>query len=260
VRTNEHGQPVGDPVPSWTAPPAPGPVVLEGRWTRLEPLSTAHTTDLCAATCGEGRDRLWTYLPAEMPRSRTAFEEYVETRIAWPDNLSLVVVPRGRGPEGIASLMRADPANGTVEVGHILFGEPLQRTTAATEAIWLLARHVFGLGYRRFEWKCDSLNAPSRSAATRFGFTFEGVFRQALVTKGRNRDTAWYSITDEEWRRLAPAYDRWLDPANFADPERGLGQRVSLRGLTASVAGPSPRSVSEAGTAVPRSGTTGTLS
>jgi RimJ/RimL family protein N-acetyltransferase len=132
--------------------------------------------------------------------------------------------------------MRADPANGAVEVGHILFGEPLQRTTAATEAIWLLARHVFEVGYRRFEWKCDSLNAPSRAAATRFGFTFEGVFRQALVTKGRNRDTAWFSITDDDWHRLVPAYERWLDPGNFEDPGQGLGQRVSLRSLTASIA------------------------
>ncbi len=234
--------------------------MLDGRWTRLEPLSTVHAAGLHAATCGEGRDRLWTYLPAEMPSTPAAFDEYVETRIGWAGNVSLVVVPRGRGAEGVASLMRADPANGAVEVGHILFGEPLQRTTAATEAIWLLARHVFGLGYRRFEWKCDSLNAPSRAAATRFGFAFEGVFRQALVTKGRNRDTAWYSITDEDWQRLAPAYQRWLDPANFDDPERGLGQRVSLRSLTASVADGKPPAVPQTGTAVPRSGTTGTLS
>jgi RimJ/RimL family protein N-acetyltransferase len=236
VRTNEQGQPVGDPVPGWTAPPAPEPVVLEGRWTRLEPLSTGHAADLQAATCGAGRDALWTYLPAEMPGSSAAFDEYVATRIGWPGNVSLVVVPRGRGPEGVASLMRADPANGAVEVGNIVFGEPLQRTTAATEAVWLLARHVFGLGYRRFEWKCDSLNAPSRAAATRFGFTFEGVFRQASVTKGRNRDTAWFSITDDDWHRLAPAYERWLDPGNFEDPERGLDQRTSLRSLTAATA------------------------
>jgi RimJ/RimL family protein N-acetyltransferase len=256
VRTNEHGQPVGDPVPGWTAPPAPEPIDLDGRWTRLEPLSTSHAAGLYAATCGVGRDAFWTYLPAEMPHSPAAFEEYVETRIRWPGNVSLVVVPRGRGAQGVASLMRADPANGAVEVGHILFGEPLQRTTVATEAIWLLARHVFGLGYRRFEWKCDALNAPSRSAATRFGFTFEGVFRQALVTKGRNRDTAWFSITDEDWQRLAPAYERWLDPANFTDPEQGLGQRVSLRSLTVSTVEGMPQT----GTAVPRSGTTGTLS
>ena len=128
--------------------------------------------------------------------------------------------------------MRADPANGTVEVGRILLGEPLQRTTAATEAMWLMARHVFDLGYRRYEWKCDALNAPSRSAAARLGFTFEGVFRQALVTKGRNRDTAWFAMTDQDWPALTRAYERWLDPDNFEDPAHGVGQRVSLRSLT----------------------------
>jgi RimJ/RimL family protein N-acetyltransferase len=120
-----------------------------------------------------------------------------------------------------------------VEVGHILLGEPLQRTTAATEAMWLIARHVFELGYRRYEWKCDALNVPSRAAATRLGFVFEGVFRQAVVTKGRNRDTAWFAMIDQDWPLLTAGYERWLDPANFDDPERGAGQRVSLRSLTA---------------------------
>lgn len=236
MRTNEHGQPVGDPVPGWTAPPAPEPVVLEGRWARLEPLSDAHAADLYGASCGAGRGRLWAYLPDEMPPTLSAFEEYVENRIANPGLVSLVVVPRGRRAEGVASLMRADPANGVVEVGNILLGEPLQRTTAATEAMWLMARHVFGLGYRRYEWKCDALNAPSRSAAARLGFAFEGVFRQALVTKGRNRDTAWFAMTDQGWPALARAYEHWLAPANFEDPVRGAGQRVSLRSLTSAAA------------------------
>jgi RimJ/RimL family protein N-acetyltransferase len=233
VRTNEHGQPVGDIVPGWTARTAPAEVVLEGRWVRLEPLETGHAADLYWATCGDGREALWTYLPREMPRSLAAFEEYVEVRMADPGLVSMVIVPRGRRAEGVASLMRADPVNGTVEVGNIVLGVPLQRTTAATEAMWLLARHVFGLGYRRYEWKCDALNAPSRSAATRLGFTFEGVFRHALVTKGRNRDTAWFAMTDVDWPRLERAHERWLDPANFEDPERGMAQRVSLRSLTA---------------------------
>ncbi len=256
MRTNEHGQPIGDPVPGWTTRPAPTGVVLEGRWVRLEPLSPAHAPDLYAASCGPGREPLWTYLPDEMPTTPAGYQEYVERRIANPGLVSLVAVPRGRGAEGVASLMRADPANGAVEVGHILLGEPLQRTTAATEAMWLMARHVFELGYRRYEWKCDALNAPSRAAATRLGFTFEGVFRQALVTKGRNRDTAWFAMTDQDWSSLVPAYERWLDPANFEDPEHGEGQRVSLRSLTAEVTGGPPQS----GTCVPRSGTPGTLS
>jgi RimJ/RimL family protein N-acetyltransferase len=232
VRTNEHGQPIGDPVPGWTPPPAPEPVALAGRWVRLEPLSLAHADELYAATSGPGREALWTYSGSEMPTSPPDFEEYVAGRIASPGMVSLVVVPTGTGPSGVASLMRADPAHGAVEVGAIVLGPTLQRTTAATEAMWLMARHVFGLGYRRYEWKCDSLNAPSRSAATRFGFAFEGVFRQAVVTKGRNRDTAWFAMTDRDWPALARAYERWLDPGNFEDPAHGLGQRVSLRSLT----------------------------
>ena len=233
MRTNDHDQPVGDPVPGWTPPPAPQPVTLEGRWVRLEPLAPAHAPDLHHATGGEGREPLWTYAGSEMPASRADFEAYVDRRIADPGLLSLAVVPHGRGAEGVVSLLRAEPAHGVVEVGGIVLGPPLQRTTAATEAMWLLARHVFGLGYRRYEWKCDALNAPSRAAAVRLGFRYEGTFRHALVHKGRNRDTAWFSITDRDWAALAPAYERWLDPANFHDPAAGTGQRVSLSALTA---------------------------
>jgi RimJ/RimL family protein N-acetyltransferase len=167
-----------------------------------------------------------------MPTSRASFSAYVDRRIATPGLVSLVIVPTGRRPAGIASLMRADPEQGSVEVGSIALGASLQRTTPATEAMWLIARHAFSLGYRRYEWKCDALNAASRAAATRLGFSYEGTFRQALVYKGRNRDTAWFSITDREWRDLAPAFDRWLSPANFADPAAGTGQRTSLSALT----------------------------
>jgi RimJ/RimL family protein N-acetyltransferase len=240
ARTNEHGQPIGESVPGWTPRAAPAGVVLDGRWVRLEPLEATHAADLYATSCGEGRERFWTYLPYPMPRSLEEFEGYVERRMADAGLVSLVIVPHGRRAEGVASLMRADPVNGVVEVGHIVLGEPLQRTTAATEAMWLMARHVFGLGYRRYEWKCDALNAPSRSAAVRLGFTFEGVFRQALVTKGRNRDTAWFAMTDQDWPRLVPAYERWLAPSNFEDPGHGVGQLVSLRALTADVSDRGP--------------------
>jgi RimJ/RimL family protein N-acetyltransferase len=229
----EHRLPVGDPVAGWAGCPAPAPVTLSGRWVRLEPLAAAHAPQLYAATCGPDRAAAWTYLADEMPASPDAFAAYVARRIATPDLVSLSIIPTGRGAEGVASLMRADPANGVVEVGSIVLGAPLQRTTAATEAMWLLARHVFDLGYRRYEWKCDALNAPSRAAAARLGFRYEGTFRNALVYKGRNRDTAWFSITDREWRALAPAYARWLDPAGFEDPVAGTGQRVSLSALTA---------------------------
>ncbi len=237
TRTNQHGQPVGDPVPGWTSRPVPEPVPLDGRWVRLEPLSPDHAEQLYAATCGPDRARLWTYLFDEMPTSRDEFAAYVDRRLAAPGLVSLVIVPRGRGPAGVASYLRTDRANGSVEVGSIAFGPALQRTTAATEAMWLMARHAFALGYRRYEWKCDALNGPSRAAAARLGFTYEGTFRNALVYKGRNRDTAWFAITDTEWAALARAYDTWLDPANFERPDEGTGQRLSLSALTARALG-----------------------
>lgn len=238
--TNRHGQPVGPDLPGWTAPPAPAPVTLHGRWVRIEPLVAAHAADLYDATCGPGREAWWTYLADEMPASLPAFEEYVARRIATPGQVSLTLVStRGRAA-GLASLMRAEPVHGTVEVGNILFGGPLQRTTAATEAMVLLARHVFGAGYRRYEWKCDTLNAPSRAAAARLGFHFEGVFRQAVVTKGRSRDTAWFSVTDGDWPALDGAYARWLDLDNFADPGTGAGQRIALSVLTDPDRSPAP--------------------
>jgi RimJ/RimL family protein N-acetyltransferase len=131
---------------------------------------------------------------------------------------------------GVASYLRVDPANGSIEVGHIAYAPSLQRTRAGTEAMYLMMRRAFELGYRRYEWKCDALNAPSRAAAARLGFSFEGVFRQAMVNKGRNRDTAWYSVVDGEWPRLRAAFERWLDPANFDEAGR---QRSSLQSLAA---------------------------
>jgi RimJ/RimL family protein N-acetyltransferase len=208
-------------------------VALEGRWVRLEPLTPAHAGELYDETAGPSREPLWTYSADEMPGSREAMATYVDRRASRPDLATLVVVPRRTGrPSGLASWMRADPANGVVEVGSILLGPALQRTTAATEAMWLMAQHVFELGYRRYEWKCDSLNAPSRAAAARLGFTYEGTFRQAVVYKGRNRDTAWFSLTDRDWQVLGPAYAAWLDPENFDDPESAEGQRRPLSALT----------------------------
>ncbi len=233
MRTNEHAQPVGEPVPGWTPRPALEPVVLEGTWVRLEPLTTAHADALHDATCGPGREPAWTYLAEEMPVSPPDFERYVARRLATPGLVSLAVVPRGGPAQGVASWLRADPANGAVEVGSIVLGPSLTRTTAATEAMWLMAGHVFALGYRRYEWKCDALNERSRAAALRLGFHHEGVFRKAVVTKGRNRDTAWFALTDGEWVALAPAYRRWLSAANFDDPVSGRGQRSSLSALTA---------------------------
>lgn len=228
-------QPVGDRVEGWTVRPRLEPVTLSGRFVNVVPLAVEQADALYAATCGPGREPLWTYLGDEMPASRDAFAGYLQARLALSDQASVAVVPHGGEPAGMASWMRQDPANGALEVGSILLGPGLARTAAATEAAYLMAAHAFGQGYRRYEWKCDALNTPSRAAARRLGFTYEGRFRQAVVTKGRNRDTDWFSITDREWPRLARVYERWLAPDNFADPDTGGGQRTSLSTLTRTV-------------------------
>lgn len=232
TRVNDHGQTVGDPVPGWTPRPAPAPVELAGRTVRLEPVSLAHAPHLYAALCRAADEPLWTYRTQERPRDLDGLAALLAAAADDPATVTLAIVPRETGvPEGLATLMRVDPAQGCVEVGSILFSRDLQRTTAATEALVLLARHVLGaLGYRRLEWKCDSANEPSRRAAARLGFTFEGRFRQAMVYKGRNRDTDWFSLTDADWSRVSAAYDAWLDPANFHADGR---QRQSLSTLTA---------------------------
>jgi RimJ/RimL family protein N-acetyltransferase len=168
-----------------------------------------------------------------MPVDRTANARRVGALGTSRDGVTLAILPAGAGACGQVTLMRADPAAGSVEVGGILYGRTLQRTRAATEAVVLLLRHVFDdLGYRRCEWKLDALNAPSASAARRLGFTYEGRFRQALVYKGRNRDTDWFAMTDGDFARLRSAYDAWLDPANFDADGR---QRRPLSTLTAAV-------------------------
>ena len=245
TRTNEHGQPVGDVVAAWEPAPHLEPLVLEGRWVRLEPLAADHAADLGRTVCEPGTGPLWTYLYDDPQPDAAA---YVAARMANPGQAGVVVRPGGGRASGIASWLREDRANGVVEVGGIILARELQRTTAATEAMWLMMRHAFAQGYRRYEWKCDALNAPSRAAAARLGFTYEGTFRQATVYKGRNRDTAWFTITDAEWAALVPAYATWLDPENFADGELGTGQRTSLSALTA-------RALTDAGTEIPHHGT-----
>ena len=227
TRTNEHGQPVGDAV-DWTPRERPGPVTLVGRHVRVEPLTQAHRDGLWAVLGGPEAAALWTYLAEEPPTSAQDLGQVIARREAAPGAQAFVVCRDGR-PLGMASLMRIDAAHGSVEVGGIVLGRPLQRTTGSTEAMVLLARHVFDdLGYRRYEWKCDSLNEPSRRAAVRLGFVAEGRFRNALVHKGRNRDTDWFSITDADWPSVSAAYDAWLDEA--LDPDGR--QRTSLADLT----------------------------
>ncbi|QIX26121.1 GNAT family N-acetyltransferase [Nocardioides sp. JQ2195] len=213
-RTNEHGQPIGPAVDDWVPCPFPDVTPMTGQWCRIEPIITEHADELYEELCGPGNDDLWTYLPREMPVDRAELAEHVEERSLATDSVTVVVRDAGGVAAGMASYLRIDQGNGSVEIGWIALGRRLQRTTAATEAQFLLARHVFSLGYRRYEWKCDALNEPSRRAAQRLGFTYEGRFRQAVVHKGRNRDTDWFSIVDSEWPALAAAYDAWLAPDN----------------------------------------------
>jgi RimJ/RimL family protein N-acetyltransferase len=203
---------------SWTPRPRPQRIALEGRYVRLEPLDAQeHFEALFEAGSGEDADTLWRYL-AERPITRKSdFELWIAKASSSPDPLFFAAIDTRTGrAEGRLALMRIEPAHGVIETGNILFGPRLARSRAATEAIYLQAKHVFDdLGYRRFEWKCNADNAPSRRAALRFGFSFEGVFRQHMVVKGENRDTAWYAMLDHEWPRLRHAYEAWLDPANF---------------------------------------------
>jgi RimJ/RimL family protein N-acetyltransferase len=227
ARTNEHGQRIGRPV-DWTPATRPdGTTVLAGRGVRLEPAGPQHVDHLHAALCGPDDDPVWTYLPWERPRDRDELAAIVEHGMRDPGQVMYAIVPVETGAAaGFCSLMRIDPQMGSIEVGGIAYGRQLQRSRASTEAMALLMRHAFDvLGYRRYEWKCDSLNGPSRRAAIRLGFIWEGRFRNAVVYKGRNRDTDWFSITDGEWPRVRRALDDWLDDRNFDDMGR---QRVRL--------------------------------
>jgi len=213
LRHNEFGQPIGDDHPGWAGALEPSGQVLVGSSVTLRPLEASDAPGLRAAYALQP-DADWTYLPVERPRDLTAVEAIVAERLA--STARPYVVLRDGVPEGMLSLMRIDPANGVIEIGWIALGLSLQRTAASTEVQRLLMGHVFDdLGYRRLEWKCDALNAPSMRAAERLGYTFEGIFRQHVITKGRSRDTAWWSITDREWPEVRGRLDAWLDPANF---------------------------------------------
>ncbi|HUY74458.1 MAG TPA: GNAT family protein [Candidatus Dormibacteraeota bacterium] len=215
---------------SWKGARAVERSPLEGELVRLEPVDPArHGRDLFEAS--RHADGIWTYLAYGPFESFESFTEWLEARAASTDPLFFAVVDRqARAARGMASYMRMAPGDGVIEIGHIWFAPPLQRTRQATEAIFLLARHAFDdLGYRRLEWKCDSLNAPSRRAAERFGFTYEGIFRQHMVIKDRNRDTAWFSIIDGEWPSRRAAFEQWLAPSNFDKHGKQLRSLTEIR-------------------------------
>jgi RimJ/RimL family protein N-acetyltransferase len=230
---NEFGQPVGRPVPGWTARPWPPATAMTGRFCRVEPLDpTHHAADLFEANRADAGGRNWTYLGVDGFDDPVAYRTWLDKMAAGADPMFHAIVDLATGKAvGVASYLRIDPANGVIEVGHINYSPLLQRKPAATEAMFLMMRRAFDeLGYRRYEWKCDDRNGPSRAAAQRLGFTYEGTFRQALVYKGRNRDTAWFSIVDGEWPAIRAGFERWLAPENFDAGGRQQRSLGDLRG------------------------------
>jgi len=232
-RFNEFGQPIGFELPGWKAPPFPPHVPLHGRHCRIEPLNAArHARDIFEAQREDTSGARWTYLfqgPFDDFADYEKWAQGAETSHD-PQFYGIVDAFTGRAV-GSCAYMRIEPKHGVIEIGNIYFSPRLGRTRAATEAMYLLMANAFDLGYRRYEWKCDSCNLPSRAAATRFGFTYEGKFRQAIVNKGRNRDTTWYAIIDRDWDAgLRAAYLQWLDTANF---DATGAQKRKLSELTA---------------------------
>ncbi|WP_298609987.1 GNAT family protein [uncultured Thiothrix sp.] len=224
---NELGQAIGFPV-AWQAKPVPSFPILTGQYCRLEPLSLQHAQDLFAAFTADQEHRIWTYLPYGPFTDFTSFSAWLEKNTSSKDPVFYSILNAEGKALGMASYLRIDPANGVIEVGHINFSPALQKTRAATETMYLMMHYAFeDLGYRRYEWKCDALNKPSRQAAERLGFQFEGIFRQATVYKHRNRDTAWYSILDSEWPALKQKFDAWLEPSNFDTNGRQINKLVA---------------------------------
>lgn len=222
-RLNEFNQPIGDEMIDWQKSALPGDVYIEGQYAVVTKLSAEYITGLYNAFKCSARSN-WTYLMESYPESLQQFESAMQNKIDDPARVCYVVLNKQKlAPLGIFSLMRMDQHNGVIEVGNVIFSDALRQSTIATDAQYLLARYVFEqLGYRRYEWKCDSLNEPSIRAAKRLGFTYEGTFRHALIYKNRTRDTCWFSMLLEEWPAMKLAYERWLSPNNFDE----YGQQI----------------------------------
>ncbi|NRG17664.1 GNAT family N-acetyltransferase [Rhizobiales bacterium] len=227
---NDLGQPIGFPVPGWTPAARPPETPMRGRTCDVVPLGQDHAEDLFKAFSADRENRIWTYLPYGPFDSPSSLRQWIEATCLGEDPLFHAVIDKETGRAlGVASFLRIEPATGVIEVGHINFSPALQKTVMTSEAMFLMMARVFDeLGYRRYEWKCDALNAASMAAARRLGFVYEGTFRQATMYKGRNRDTAWFSIVDREWPKLRQAFAAWLDPGNFDANGR---QRRTLAGF-----------------------------
>ncbi len=228
--TNALGQPIGAPLTVTLPRPRPTITPMIGRTVTLAPTDpAAHAQGLFDAFAADSDNRIWTYLPYGPFADLAAFRAWMEATCGGNDPLFHTILDAQGVPVGIASFLRIDPGAGVIEVGHINYSPRLQRTVMATEGMFLMMSRVFDeLGYRRYEWKCDALNAPSRRAAERLGFTYEGTFRQATHYKGRNRDTSWFSIIDSKWPQIRAGFQRWLDPANF-DPQGHQRQPLQIR-------------------------------
>lgn len=217
---------IGPEVPGWTTAPWPGSEVLQGHYCRLDRLDADHhAADLFQQFAGH--DWLWDYMPYGPFSSASAYHRWAKEITAGKDPAFFAITETGAAhPVGVASYLRITPDHGVIEVGNICYAPSLQRSRAATESMFLMMEWAFRNGYRRYEWKCNALNLPSRRAAQRLGFSFEGVFRQHMIIKGRNRDTAWFAITDQEWPALREAFGAWLRPENF-DAEGRQRERLS---------------------------------
>jgi RimJ/RimL family protein N-acetyltransferase len=228
---NSLGQAVGPALPNWKVPALPSREASSGHFCSLEPLSVVtHGRGLFEANALDREARNWTYLPYGPFADFASYEVWLQEMSVATDRMTFAIVDVASGKAvGVCAYLRIAPESGSIEVGHLNYAPPLQKRPAATEAMFLMMKRVFALGYRRYEWKCDALNEASRRSALRLGFTFEGIFRQAMVYKGRSRDTAWYSVLDHEWPGLERAFLEWLAPNNF---EAGR-QRTSLSELIA---------------------------
>ena len=234
--TTDLGLPIGEIVENWSPPPRPERRAMPGQYCVVEPMSIEkHSADLFEANRRDREDRIWVYLPYGPFASLDEYRQWLTATCLSDDPMFFSIIDRQTGKAaGVASYLRINPGAGSIEVGHINYAPAMQNTALATEAMYLMMKNVFDLGYRRYEWKCNALNRRSCDAATRLGFTFEGIFRQMLVVKGRNRDTAWYGLIDKEWPALEQAFQTWLATDNFD----GDGvQRRSLSVLTAEALG-----------------------
>jgi len=217
LHLNELGQPIGAPLDHWQACKRPAGETLYGQYCRLETIDLKrHSADLWQAFNADKQQRIWTYLSYGPFASQTQFEQWIAITCCVQDPLFYVVIDLAKGKAlGLASYLRIQPEIGLIEVGHINFSPALQQTTAATEAMYLMMKQAFELGYRRYEWKCDNANLGSKRAAERLGFSHDGLFEQATMYKGRNRDTAWFSVLDHQWQEKQLAFLNWLSVDNF---------------------------------------------